>query len=393
MNPHKLAWSFAVNFPIAQVVAIATLIGVVVTKDERRFPFNAVTITLLAFIAWMCLTSAFAIYPHLIGEQFAKVLKIQLMIVVALLLVHTRQRIRGLLLVIVLSLAFFGVKGGIYTLIGTGYRVYGPPGGFFEENNALALALIMTIPLLFYLYQEAKQQWLKFALFAIMVLCAAGALGTHSRGGFLAIGAMAVFLWLKSQNKVLAVGPILLTGIVLVALMPERWSERMASIPNYEHDPSAMGRLNAWWMAYNLASDRFLGGGFEVITPQLFARYAPNPLGVHAAHSIYFQVLGEHGFVGLALFLLLWVLVWRSASWTARQARKLPNLDWAARLCTMIQVSLIGYLVGGAFLSLAYFDVPYNLLVLVVATRLVVESQLAATPASSSPHASLQPTA
>ena len=137
-----------------------------------------------------------------------------------------------------------------------------------------------------------------------------------------------------------------------------------------------MGRLNAWWMAWNLARDRFLGGGFEVITPELFARYAPNPLDLHAAHSIYFQILGEHGFVGLALFLLLWFLTWRRAGLVLRAAKGNQELVWAGRLAAMIQVSLVGYFVGGAFLSLAYFDLPYDLMVLVVAAHACIQKQL-----------------
>jgi probable O-glycosylation ligase (exosortase A-associated) len=384
MNPHKLAWGIARDFPVAQIAAVATLIGILIGKDERRFPFTAVTFTLFMLIGWMCVTSVFAIHPDLIGEPFSKVMKIQFMILVALLLVHTRQQIHGLLYVLAASLAFFGVKGGIYTLFtGTGYQVYGPPGGFFYDNNALALAQIMTIPLLFYLYQETARKWLRYGLLGSMALCAAAALGSHSRGGLLAIAAMGFLLWLKSQHKLLTLVPIVLIGTLLVAAMPEHWGERMSSIANYEEDRSAMGRINAWWMAYNLARDRFLGGGFEVITPELFARYAPVPGEVRAAHSIYFQMLGEHGFVGLGLFLLLWLLVWRSASWTARQARGREDLRWAARLSNMIKVSLVGYFVGGAFLSLAYFDLPYNLLVLVVATQVWVRERVAAatTPA------------
>ena len=137
-----------------------------------------------------------------------------------------------------------------------------------------------------------------------------------------------------------------------------------------------MGRLNAWAMAYNLAKDRLPGGGFEVITPGLFAKYAPDPLNLHAAHSIYFQVLGEHGFVGLFLFLLVWLLVWRAATRTVRDAREVADLQWAVRRCNMLKVSLIGYFVGGAFLSLAYFDVPYNLLVLTVATQRLVRGRI-----------------
>ena len=87
----------------------------------------------------------------------------------------------------------------------------------------------------------------------------------------------------------------------------------MMSITEYEQDGSAMGRINAWWMAWNLAKANFTGGGFDIYEPAVFQAYAPNPTDVHAAHSIYFQVLGEHGFIGLILFVAIWIAVWRSA--------------------------------------------------------------------------------
>jgi hypothetical protein len=87
-------------------------------------------------------------------------------------------------------------------------------------------------------------------------------------------------------------------------------------------------------------------------------------------------MLGEHGFVGLALFLLLWFLVWRDASWIIRQSGSQKELQWASDLARMIQVSLVGYAVGGAFLNLAHYDVPYNLLVALVLTRMLVEREM-----------------
>ena len=64
-----------------------------------------------------------------------------------------------------------------------------------------------------------------------------------------------------------------------------------------------MGRINSWHMAFNVANDRpLVGGGFELYTPKTFARYAPNPEAIHSAHSVYFQILGEHGYVGFADF-------------------------------------------------------------------------------------------
>jgi probable O-glycosylation ligase (exosortase A-associated) len=93
------------------------------------------------------------------------------------------------------------------------------------------------------------------------------------------------------------------------------------------------------------------------------------PDDVHAAHSIYFQVLGEHGFVGLGLFLLLGIMAWRTAGYLRRTGPLLPATQWTADLGAMTQASLAGYAVGGAFLSLAYFDLPYNLMLLVVLAR------------------------
>lgn len=140
----------------------------------------------------------------------------------------------------------------------------------------------------------------------------------------------------------------------------------MQSIENYEDDASAMGRINAWLMAFRLANEHIFGGGFEIYTANIFARYAPVPNDVHAAHSIYFQVLGEHGYVGLILFLLIWFIAFRTAGKIRKEALKRAETQWLQHLAGMCQVSLVGYAVGGSFLSLAYFDLPYNILVMLV---------------------------
>jgi probable O-glycosylation ligase (exosortase A-associated) len=148
--------------------------------------------------------------------------------------------------------------------------------------------------------------------------------------------------------------------------MPEHWFARMSSITEYQADGSAMGRINAWTMALNLAIHRPLGGGFNTFTADMFALYAPNPDLFLDAHSIYFQVLGEHGFLGLALFLTLAVFTWRSASGVIKRCGNDPNTRWAADLAAMAQVSLIAYGSAGAFLGLAYFDLYYTMIAVVV---------------------------
>jgi len=377
MNPHRLAWGPAFDFPFAAVVAITTTVGLLVTRDKRHIPINAVTITLLLFMLWMGVTSAFAIYPDLIGEMLRRVMKIQFMIFVTLALLHTRKHVEIFLWIIVGCLGFYGIKGAIFTLMRSGeHRVWGPAGSFIEGNNELALALVMTIPLIKYLHGIQTNQWIRWGLVAAMILCAMATLGTYSRGAFIAIVAMAGFLWIRNSRKLVFGSALMIVGVTLLAFMPAAWTSRMYTIENYQLDASATGRLNAWQMAFNLARDRLPGGGFEVAQSEVFAYYAPDPNAIHAAHSIYFQVLGEHGFIGLALFMAFWFFTWRSAGWVRKHARRSPETQWASELAAMVQVSLVGYFVGGAFLSLAYFDLPYNMMIAILVCRGIIEARL-----------------
>jgi putative inorganic carbon (hco3(-)) transporter len=379
MNPHTQGWGFAMSFPFAAIIAAATLASLLMNnKDPKNLPLTSVTWVFIAFVLWMNVTTVFAIYPEAVYEQWNKVMKIMLMTFVTLMLIKTKEHVQLLIWVIVISLGYYGVKGGIFTIrSGGGDMVWGPTGTFIGGNNEIALALIVTIPLMHFLQTISNDARVRHGLTIAMILCALAALGSYSRGALLAIAAMGCFLWFKSKHK-LRIGLLLLLAVPpAIAFMPDKWTERMDTINNYEEDGSVQGRFNAWWMAYNLAKDRpILGGGFEVITPELFQRYAPNPEDLHAAHSVYFQALGEHGFVGLGLYLLLGLMTWRTGSWIVRNTAKHPEYQWAANLATMIQVSLIGFSVGGTFLSLLYFDVPYYLMTAMVVTRVLIEKEL-----------------
>jgi probable O-glycosylation ligase (exosortase A-associated) len=154
--------------------------------------------------------------------------------------------------------------------------------------------------------------------------------------------------------------------------MPEQWFGRMASIDDYKEDASSMGRINAWNFAVNVANDLPTGGGFGVFTPRMYHRYAPNPQTFFVAHSIYFQVLGDHGYIGLGLFLLLLLCTWRAGSRMILHCGNNPELAWAAHLARMCQVSLIGYMLAGAFLSMPYYDLLYYIIAILVALHKVL---------------------
>jgi putative inorganic carbon (HCO3(-)) transporter len=157
MNPHKLAWGFATTMPFAYIVAITTLISIFTSKEPKHMPWTREMTVLLIYVLWMSITTYFAFFYNLAWEQLQKVLKIQLMIFLTPLVINNRQRLHGLVWIIALSLGFYGVKGGIFTILkGGAHRVQGPPGTFIDGNNEIALALLMTIPLIRYLQLQLK---------------------------------------------------------------------------------------------------------------------------------------------------------------------------------------------------------------------------------------------
>ncbi len=372
MTPHTQTYGFANSMPVALMVAVATFIGLAVTKDRRK-PFLDPAVTMLVvFMVWVIIGWPLSHDPAGSKEMLSKVLKIDLMIIVSIMLLLTKQQIQYFVWINVFSIGYYGVKGGIFTLkTGGGDRVWGP-GGFIGGNNEVALAFIVAIPLMYYIFLVAprERKWLRRGLLASMALTAAAALGSHSRGALLGISAMAVFLWWRSDKKLVAGILMSAVAVLLIAFMPSNWSDRMGTIENYEKDGSAMGRINAWWMAFNLANDlKLFGGGFEIYLPEIFAKYAPDPTDIHAAHSIYFQVLGEHGWIGLLIWLSIWWYTWRTAAWLRSSGKSKDGTQWCAHLGAMCQVSMVGYFVGGAFLSLAYFDLPYNIMVMLVVAK------------------------
>jgi probable O-glycosylation ligase (exosortase A-associated) len=375
MNPHRLCWGFAYDMPFAMIVALVTLMGLLMSREPKKVPWTREAVLMLLFLVWTLVTTINAVYPAFAWSHFNQFWKILLMVYVTMMVMQSKERINQLVWVIALSIGFYGIKGGIFTIVHGGvYHVRGPEGSFIGGDNEMGLALIMTIPLLRYLQLTTSSFWIRSGLAGAMLLCAVATVGSQSRGALLGLACMGGFLWLKSRNKFFTalLGSVAIVLVLMV--MPQQWYDRMETIKTYQSDASAMGRINAWKMAFNLAKDKPLGAGFDSFHERMFVLYAPDPTDVHDSHSIYFQVLGEHGFIGLALYLTLALMTWRTASWIISRAHRDRERHWLADLSAMIQVSLVGYASAGAFLGLAFFDYYYTLIALVVLCKTVLVS-------------------
>lgn len=378
MNPHKLCYGFAISFPWVQLVAIVTLVSLAFSKDSKRIPISSITILLAVFFAWTTFTTFFAVETASAWQWWGQFGKILIMVWATLVLVRDRHRMHLLIWIIVISLGFYGLKGGIFTVLkGGSFHIYGPQGSFIGDNNDLAQALCMTLPLMRYLQLQSQNKYLRIALVSTMILTGVAILGTYSRGGLVAMTVVSVILFLKSRGRIGVVVVVAVLGMAAYHFMPAHWTQRMDTLQNPEQTNSLETRIQSWKFATNVALHHpFVGGGFNVYqSTEMWRQYGPEDAIPRAVHSIYFRVLGEQGFPGLVLFLGLLFVSWRSCSRVRKQTRGSLQQSWAYDLGSMVQVSLVAFMTAGLASTSSYFDLSYQLMAICALLPLIIEDR------------------
>lgn len=387
MQPQQEVYGFMNQGGVNFIVAAFTILSYAVSNERKTPPINAVTAPLLFFTAWACLTTFTALDPGISTPLLDRTVKTVVLCLAVAALATTRVRIQALVWVLVLSIGYYAVKGaGFFIIHGGAHKVFGPDNTMIGDNNALGLALVMLLPLINYLRTTSERKLVRTGCVALMALTLIAIIGTYSRGALLSLGLMVFVFALRSRAGIvlLALG---LGGVAfLPRFLPPQWLERMASIGDYSKDASFEGRVAAWRTSFNIATERPIGGGFSSVevdwVTQAFHSPGSSTAG-RAAHSIYFQVLGDHGFLGLAIYLLILAGAVVNTVSVLGHTRNRPDLAWARRLALMMQVSIAGFLVGGAALSMAYYDGFLILLTLTGALLAVVRqptTQLAGDP-------------
>jgi probable O-glycosylation ligase (exosortase A-associated) len=369
LNPQSYTWTIDA-FPWALIVAIPTMLGMIVSDHKFERLASRQFWLLVVLWAWFTITTVISTntpeFAHHAFDTWARwkfVSKVLLMSVCMIPIVSSFQRLRHLIVAIAACFGFYVLKS-LPFVIATGgvFRLYGPDRSMIADNNDFGLALNMTLPLYFYLAQTEHNRWLKRLFAALFIMTIPAIFFTYSRGALVGLAAVSLVMFLKSRRRAVLV-PVMLAGaLVAIYFAPEAWRERMDMTRPEAMDASALSRLHAWKYARALAADYpIAGGGFATFTPELYEQYAPElSEAAYGAHSVYFQVLAEHGYVGLTLYLCL-VLSCFATTRRLRKAARVRGDHDVAHYADMLQLSLIAFLVSGIFLGRAYFDYYFTI--------------------------------
>jgi putative inorganic carbon (hco3(-)) transporter len=283
-----------------------------------------------------------------------------------------------------LTIGLWGVKGAIWGILHGGSGIHGPDGGMLADNNDFGLGLILILPLLFYQWQLATNRHLRRGLMVMGFLVTLAVFLTYSRGALVGVSAMGAVFWLRSRAKFTTGLLIAALAVSVYSFAPEEWFKRMGTIESYQEDGSATSRIHLWQISLRIVElHPVTGGGFRVtfwpnITNNMLRGTDLERLAKpRATHSIFFDALSEHGWVGLALFLMILGYSWMNCVWLIRRSRRRPDLAWANLLGRMGQAVLVGYATAGAFASQAYLDEYWCIIFIFDAARRLVAKELA----------------
>lgn len=393
--PNSFFFGFALAFPFNLTVAVATVMCWMLSSERVKVPVTQTFWLLVAMALLACLSTFLAIGDASIAYiEWDKFIKIIIFAIVITGLMNTRSRLHALVFAIVFSLGFHGsLEAMKYLVSGGGHAVTGPINSTMGDNNHFALAMICTLPLVWYLIQETSHRLLRFGLMGVALLLFVAIVGTYSRGAVIGVAAVMFWAFLKSNQKIRFSLVLIPLVCALFVLAPERWFNRIDTISAADNDSSFLGRVVAWKFSTLIAMDRpLLGGGFHAVQnfsvvqhyyPDLrildfISTPEPDMSYARAAHSIYFQVLGDMGFLGLALFIAMAIVSWRCTAAIVKTTHDKPDLLWARRLAQALQYSLVGYYTAGAALSLAYFELMYIIFAMISVLHVLVKNETVA---------------
>jgi len=398
LAPHGYLYGFMIDFRYTFVFAVLSLGALVLgrVKDRGYFLVDKLMVLLLLFITHVLLSAVINMNSNpMVEYRLEYFIKGMALAVAAPFFINSRWRIHMVLIVLVAGLGFHGIQNGLKMISSGGtHIVSGIPRSTLADNNLFAVGMVMLLPLTLYLARYSASRLAKWAALGVFGLCVMAVLGSNSRGGFLALAILGVWYWITSPRKLISTLFVAIVAITVMQVAPDRWFDRMETIKNADQDMSFIGRVAAWKVSVNIANDNpVFGAGFDATQVKwIWDKYKqasnfidvniPEGIAYKAAHSNYFQVLGDLGYVGLLLFLALLAAAFVTRWQIKSLATKTPGDNaWSVDLATAINLSLVAFIAGGAGVSLAYFELAHLLIVILAIIRRLLIQQAALAPA------------
>ena len=392
--PNGWVYGIASGLRYNLIFTAVAILGYLAMKNKPKVKFQGLGLLILAFYLWTTIGVTMTLgNPVVSWDIWARFSKIILLFVFVVLVAEKKLHIDFILWCVVFSVGFYAcVEGLKFLATGGHHRIAGMEGHVLGDRNELSIAFVMTLPICYYLLGEygTRSKLIKLGLLGTIAMLVISVIGTQSRGGFIALTVLGGYMFIKSDRKIVMGLVIAVLVVVVAQLASNEWVARINTIEAADEDSSFMGRVVAWKMSFIMAVNHpIFGGGFKsmeyvpnwIELVNHFSSYSwfhtgdalPNPTHPRAAHSLYFQVLGEHGFGGLALYVSMLAVAFFKAARISRLAREQGAPPWLPLLATMLQLSIFSFALGAAALSFAYFDLTFALfgLVLVVEQRLL----------------------
>ena len=382
VSPQRLSYFLLNSIPLSLMLFVLAFLGFMVSDDKKDVRVSPRWVLLLVLLAYCGYTTAVAAEPVAALEKWGWVWKALVFAAFLPLTLRTRLRIEALALTMVLCASALIVTGGIKTLGGGGG--YGSLVILIDDNSGLfegsiiSCVAITIIPLILWLAKHGtifKPDWkVRIYSAALILACLLIPVGTQARTGVICIAVLGILLLRHARYRTLYLGAVAIIAVAAVPFLPSSFTQRTDTIKNYKADESASTRLAVWAWTWEYVKEHPMGGGFEVYR-QNRIRYemarkdnAAGPLPIDAPavreivdegrafHSSYFEMLGEQGFPGLIIWLIIQIGgVWRmEVIQRVYRKRDKPDETWIAPLANALQNSQIIYLVGSLFVGIAF---------------------------------------
>lgn len=382
--PHLLSYGLLSTVPVAFIMGAAAF-GTYIAFDRRNPPRFSVLLVLYFVLAfWITLTTSWALVPSTAWAKYDVSIKTLLFSAFIPFVFRSRVQIEAYIQVIMFSAAAHILPWGVKTAIsGGGYEQslgqLSSNASSLSESSVISAVCFAFIPILLVLAQHNKilppSRITRLGFYGMVFTYAVGSIGTFARTGLVGLVVMGTGLWWQAKRKIGFAIVAALGLATMFAFTSDRWTARISTVAEYNTESSALVRILVWKWTWSFVQENPFGGGFNAYVVNRITIPSPDPMGEpiiqtgRAFHNIYFAVLGEHGFPGLALYLTIVALSFLALQKTRRLTRDDPEHAWCNQMAGALQISLATLLACANFVDISFSPLMWDLLALALCLR------------------------